>query len=45
MFFFMFMINKFVPIYKILPVNPATITAEKGPFWQLEEKMVPFNSG
>ena len=36
MFFLCFVINKFVPIYKLLLVNPATITAEKGPFWQLE---------
>ena len=27
------MINKFVLICKLLPVNPATITGEKGPFW------------
>ena len=30
------MINKFVPICKLLLVNPATIAGEKGPFRQLE---------
>ena len=30
------MINKFVPICKLLLVNPATIAGEKGPFLQLE---------
>ena len=30
------MINEVVPICKLLPVNPAIITAGKGPFRQLE---------
>ena len=30
------MINKFVLICKLLLVNPATITGERGPFRQLE---------
>ena len=30
------MINKFIPICKLLLVNPATIAGEKGPFQQLE---------
>ena len=30
------MMNKFVPICKVLLVNPATIAGEKGPFRQLE---------
>ena len=30
------MTNEFVPIYKFLLVNPATIAGEKGPFRQLE---------
>ena len=30
------MINKFVPICKLLLVNPVTIVGEKGPFRQLE---------
>ena len=30
------MINKFVPICKLLLVDPATIAGEKGPFPQLE---------
>ena len=30
------MINKFVPICKLLLVNPTTIAGEKGPFRQLE---------
>ena len=34
--FLTLIINKFIPIYKVLLVNPATITPEKGPFWQLE---------
>ena len=29
-------INKFVPICKLLLVNPTTIAGEKGPFRQLE---------
>ena len=28
--------NEFVPIYKLLLVNPATIAGQKGPFRQLE---------
>ena len=30
------MMNKFVPICKVLLVNPATIAGEKGPFRLLE---------
>ena len=30
------MANEFVPIYKLLLVNPATIAGQKGPFRQLE---------
>ena len=30
------MTNEFVPIYKLLLVNPATIAGQKGPFRQLE---------
>ena len=30
------MINEFLPIYKLVLVDPATIAGEKGPFWQLE---------
>ena len=30
------MTNEFVPIYKLLLVNPATIAGEKGPFRQRE---------
>ena len=30
------MINEFLPICKLVLVDPATIAGGKGPFWQLE---------